>query len=342
MKSRFNLVLAAVVLSGNFLPISRAAEPRGLDQPAPRFIVDDEDYLERISHESHKLLRAGQLKTVAEFKKSVTNHFITLKTTPLAAQKMSPPDLCDRLRQSTFTIGSYYHCPDCDGWHVNTGAGFVIDSHGLISTCCHVVLDQDENVKEAYLVAADAQGKVYPVISVLAADTEADTCVIKIDADHLRPLALRPGVRVGEPVFCLSHPGGYHYMFTQGMIARINRHRDDVLDDKGRTNGLLTRPLLFVNVTAEYAPGSSGAAMVDEAGNVVAQVASITEASEGPALSEDTPGSKEEPTATFPSVPVRFCTSAEEIVRLISGPDVPAISGQPRALTTGRERHKRL
>jgi hypothetical protein len=314
--------------------------------------VDDEEYVDRIAEASAALLKAGRLKAIPDFRKTVTNHVASLKTLPVSGKKIGPADLCERLRESTFTIGSYYHCPECSGWHINTGAGFVIASNGLLSTCCHVVLDQDEKIKESYLIAADAEGKVYPVQSVVAADTEADTCVIKIEADHLTPLPVRPGVRVGEPVFCLSHPGGYHFMFTQGMVARINRHRDEALDSNGKTNGTLTRPLLFVNVTAEYAPGSSGAAIVDEFGNVVAQVASITDACEAPPNDLAPPPappsadqkrqSDESPLTTFPSVPVRFCTAAEELLRITGGQNDGELKMQPvPQLTRGRGKHKK-
>src|SRR5262249_30613398 len=110
--------------------------------------------------------------------------------------------------------------------------------------------------------------------------------------------------------YCLSHPGGYHFMFTEGMVARLNRRRNDVLDENGQTNGLLTRPILFLNVTAEFAPGSSGGPIVDEACNVVAPVASIADAG------EPLPGPDEDNAPASPSVPVRFCTATEEILRL--------------------------
>ena len=44
-------------------------------------------------------------------------------------------------------------------------------------------------------------------------------------APDLKPLPIRPGARAGERVYCLSHPGGYHFMFTEGMIARLNRQQ---------------------------------------------------------------------------------------------------------------------
>jgi S1-C subfamily serine protease len=240
--------------------------------------------------------------------------------------------LCDYLRQSTLAVGSYYKCPDCGEWHFNSSTGFVVGEGGVICTCCHVVWTEDEGVKESYLIAADDAGRVFPVQSVLAADTESDTCFVKINAVGLKPLPLRTGVRAGERVYCLSNPGGYYFMYTQGMVARLNRKRNEVLDEHGHTNGLLTRPILFLNVTAEFAPGSSGAAIADEAGNVVGQVASIADAGEPPAGNTNAPPS--------PSVPVRFCTATEEILRLTKpggrlaleaqGSNAPPVRPKPR------------
>ena len=111
-------------------------------------------------------------------------------------------------------------------------------------------------------------------------------------------------------------------MFTQGTVARINRKRNEMLDVHGHTNGVITRPILLLNVTSEFAPGSSGAPVVDEAGNVVGQVASIADAGEPEMGSTNAPPS--------PSVPIRFCTAAEEILRLTA----PAVrAGNKVALT---------
>jgi len=274
----------------------------------PRFVIDDEAYDAKVTDASARLLQDGKLKSRDSLRGQAHSGSFPVKSLALFHQKLAPPDLCDRLRQSTLAVGSYYKCPDCGEWHFNSSAGFVVGEGGVICTCCHVVQAEDEGVKESYLIAADDAGRVFPVQSVLAADTESDTCLVKIDAPGLKPLPLRSGVRAGERVYCLSHPGGYFFMFTQGMVARLNRKRNEVLDEHGHTNGLLTRPILFLNVTAEFAPGSSGAPIADEAGNVVGQVASIADAGEPPIGNTNAP--------PFPSVPVRFCTATEEILRL--------------------------
>lgn len=275
----------------------------------PRFVIDDDEYSNRITDAAARLLREHKLTSAPALRRQVHTKGCALGLAPLSRQALPPPDLCDRLRASTFTVGLYYKCPDCPLWHFNGSTAFVIGADGLLSTCCHVVMSQDDDIKESYLVAADSEGRVYPVKSVVAADTEADTCILRIDAAGLKPLPLRSDVRTGEQVYCLSHPGGYYFMFTQGMVARLNRRPNDVVDEHGKTNGLMTRPILFLNVTAEFAPGSSGAAVVDEDGNVVGQVASIADAGEPP----ENAATNAPPT---PSVPVRFCTATEEILRL--------------------------
>ncbi len=288
-----------------------------------RFVIDDDEYVDKVTAASTKLLAEGKLMSLEALRaQSGSNHFV-FQSPPPHHQKLPPPDLCDRLRDSTLAVGSFYKCPDCGEWHFNSSAGFALGAGGVICTCWHVVSAEEEGVKESYLVAADAAARVFPVKSVVAADVESDTCFLKIDAPALKPLPVRPGVRVGERVYCLSHPGGYYFMFTQGMVARVNRRCNEMLDEHGQTNGLLTRPILLLNVTAEFAPGSSGAPVVDEAGNVVGQVASITDVGEPNTGDTNAPAS--------PSVPVRFCTAAEEVLRLASPVPRPKPEIRPAA-----------
>src|SRR5262249_33600255 len=145
---------------------------------------------------------------------------------------------------------------------------------------------------------------------VLAADPDADACLLHIGATGLKPLPLRPGARAGESVYCLSHPGGYYFMFTQGLVARVSRSADLQKDEARHSKATHSRPVLLLTIPAEFAPGSSGAPVVDTCGNVVAQVASIADAGESASGDDDQPAR--------PSVPIRFCTASEEILRLLS------------------------
>src|SRR5208282_2291157 len=211
-----------------------------------RFVIDDDEYADKVVGSCTRLLTNHKLVSTTTLQRQVRLKGCAVKLAPCSRQKLSPPDLYERLRESTLAVGTFYKCPDCGGWHFNGSAGFVVAEGGVVCTCCHVVLPGDEDVKESYLVAADSAGHVFPVRSVLASDLDADTCLVQIDA-ALKPLPLRAGVRVGEEVFCLSHPGGYYFMFTQGMVSRLNSRRDEAVDERGQTNGALTRPVLLLN-----------------------------------------------------------------------------------------------
>jgi hypothetical protein len=101
-------------------------------------------------------------------------------------------------------------------------------------------------------------------------------------------------------------------MFTGGQVARISRDR---YDEKHQ-------PALHVEVTAEYCPGSSGGAVTDAAGNVVAQVSSINNydgftSRDGKAVNG--------------IVSARTCTAAEELMALTSpGENEPVPTPSPK------------
>lgn len=285
-----------------------------------RFVVDDDAYSDQVVQAAEKLLREHKLASLDTLRRQVHTKGISLNVLPVGREKLEPPDLCDRLRQSTFAVGTLYKCPECGGWHFSSSTGFVISESGMICTCCHVILEEDDQIKESYLIAADASGRVFPIQAVLAADTDADTCIVRINGSGLKALPLRPGVRPGESVFCLSHPGGYFFMFTQGLVARLNRRTNADTDEVTQGTAPKSRPILLLNITAEFAPGSSGAPVVDVCGNVVGQVASIADAGEAP--------SDEDNQAASPSVAVRFCTATEELLQL-TNPNLAQESNSP-------------
>ena len=208
---------------------------------AQRLVIDDDTYADKVAEASAKLRESGKLVSLDKLRDEVETKGHAFKLPPVSRQRLDPPDLADRLRESTLAIGSYYKCPDCGEWHFNGSTGFVV-ADGVVCTCCHVIQTEDEGVKESYAVAADADGHVYPIEKVLAADTASDTCFLKISAKGLKPLPLRPGARVGERVYCLSHPGGYYFMFTQGVVSRVTQKRNDLYGEDGLTNGCTTRP----------------------------------------------------------------------------------------------------
>jgi S1-C subfamily serine protease len=106
------------------------------------------------------------------------------------------------------------------------------------------------------------------VTSILAGDKQNDLAVLKAEAKGLRPLPLAGGIRVGEPVYCVSHPmlaahageQGF-FMFSSGVVSAryaMSHHGEPPID--------------VLAVTCDYAIGSSGGPIVDARGAVVGMV----------------------------------------------------------------------
>ena len=101
-------------------------------------------------------------------------------------------------------------------------------------------------------------GEVRPVVEVLAAHADADVAVLRVEGEGFTALPLRSGVRPGEPVHVLSHPDSAFWYFSSGNVARRTIRRE-----RRRA------PVEMLEITADYARGSSGGPVVDSTGAVV-------------------------------------------------------------------------
>ena len=297
-----------------------------------RFIIDDDAYSDRVVRAAQRLLREHKLLSLGALQTEVRTEGFPLRLPPLSREKLEPPELCDRLRESTLAVGTFYKCPDCGGWHFSASTGFVVGENGIICTCCHVILGEDERIKEAYLIAADASGS--RISSPGCGRRRYRSRYLpaacgRHRAEAFAPAPRRPGRRAGvlpEP------PGRLFFMFTQGLVSRLNRRTNADTDQNGQPNSIPSRPVLLLNITAEFAPGSSGAPVVDPCGNVVGQVDSIADAGEAASDDENQPPS--------PSVPIRFCTATEEILRL-ANPNLARESRSPLLKPAKSQKKKR-
>ena len=262
-----------------------------------RFIVDDEAFEKHADQAAEQLAKDGKLVCYTAVAKTAPASHPETAVAPISEKTLSPTELADVLRKSTVAVGLRYQEPKSKKWRFMIGATAFSVAPGIFSTSLHVMTLDPSFMREAQAVAVTAEGAVYPITGVLAASDRADTCLISVPGLDLPPLPIRPGVRTGEPVWCMSHPDGFTYMFTAGQVARVSRDR---WDEKHQ-------PALHIEVTAEYCPGSSGGAIVDAVGNVVGQVSSIN--------NYDGFSSGDGKTVNG-IVSARTCTAAEEILSL--------------------------
>lgn len=112
----------------------------------------------------------------------------------------------------------------------------------------------------------DADGEVYPVEAMLAADPLNDFVIFKVNTGGTKMTAMPLGESApeGEEVYCLSHPQGNLYYLTKGIVSR-NRTKVNRYNGQGKVE---------MQISADYAVGSSGGPIFDCRGNLVGLVSS--------------------------------------------------------------------
>ena len=282
-----------------------------------RLVVDDEAFEKQAMAAATALQGQGKLVPLAKLRAQLTRASTGQALPEPRKDRLRPSEVYRLVRSSTVVVATFYHCSKCKEWHFDSASGFVA-ADGVVSTCEHVVDFEDEEMKDGFLVIADARGRVFPVTEVLASNADSDTCLLRVEGLDLPPLPLSRTAQVGDAVFCLSHPDGNHWMFTAGMLSRFYINREAATDgDKPPAKNKIA-PSLYINITAEFSPGSSGAPVVDECGNVVGQVESITSS-----LEEEKGGEGKNITTSY-GMPLRSCVSSEEIAKLTRTPVKPA------------------
>jgi S1-C subfamily serine protease len=205
----------------------------------------------KLEQEGLRLFREGRVATNLFRQLSVAACQLTL--VPAVAPALNPAALYRSAAASVVVIGELYHCGKCDLTHFGSASGFLISADGAVVTCRHVV----ERTNTLGLVAMTRDGRVWPVRAVLASNRAADLAILQLDGSGFTPLPLSTNAPVGTPVSVLSHPDGHYYFLTAGLVSRYSQ--------EGRRN----RAATWMSITAPFAKGSSGAPVLDAAGNVV-------------------------------------------------------------------------
>jgi hypothetical protein len=263
-----------------------------------------------------KLREAGKAITIEQARKSYQTPSPRPITLPApSAERLEPTAIAAKARASYLRVGWHYRCQRCEHWHTNLAGGYVVAEGGIAVTCEHV-LSPKADMKDGFFVAQASDGTFYPVTSVLGVDVDLDAAIIQLgDADDLPALALNDQVGPGDAAYLLSDPKGYLGYFSSGMVNRFYWNKSKpgdptVLEDARR---------LRINVSTDWAPGSSGAAVLDACGNVIGHVSRIT-TEVAPMRSE-----RSEPPATAPTTrPDRVARPPVHATQIVFHEGIPA------------------
>jgi S1-C subfamily serine protease len=182
-----------------------------------------------------------------------------------AGRKLTSEQIYASARKSVVVIGGISPRRRSSQWSGSYATGFVIRADGIVVTNAHVI---EAFVDSKAIAVMTDDGRVFPVVSVLAADRRNDVAVVKVDAEDLYPLPIARDINVGATVYCLSHPAldcagreNAFYTFTQGIVSA--KLRLPIESDE---------PINALAITADYAQGSSGGPILNENGAVVGMV----------------------------------------------------------------------
>lgn len=267
--------LPAALLLAAFAIFVRAQAP-GVPIEQPGEATGSKEIIEKAG----ALREAGKL-LVADKVKELLGKPVAEKVTlpPAKAVPVSRADIYEQARRERVRVGWYYLCHKCNHWHTRLNGGYPLTEDGVIATCHHVVRPQDD-MREGYLIVVDAKGVVTPVTSVIACSAAQDICVLRAAGGKFLPMPLTDAVRPGDAAYCLSDPLGVTGYFSEGMVNRFYR-KPDV---KGTAEEALR-----LHVSTDWAPGSSGSPILDQAGNVIGHVSTISSMSGGAPSAESDP-----------------------------------------------------
>lgn len=184
------------------------------------------------------------------------------RTAPLSGREMARHAAASYLR-----AGWFFQCTRCDKWHTNFSGGYAIAKDAAVTA--HHVMQPPQNAKQgtAHAILVRGESEVLPVVAVIADDATTDAVVLRVGVNDLKPLPLAAEVQAGDSVWCLSDPHGARGYLSNGIVNRLYVREPGKGENDPRTQRL--------NVSTDWAPGSSGAAVLDGCGNVVGHVGSI-------------------------------------------------------------------
>jgi len=198
-----------------------------------------------------------------------------------------------------------YKCDKCTRWHSTLASGVVVDPDGVIATNHHVAAG--ETAEAMGVLTAD--GRFFPVTEVLATNKNSDVALLRVAAKGLTALPVRDDLGAGAPIYCYSHPANSFGCISEGTVTRYCR-----------MGGPDRNGAVFMQITADYARGSSGGPIIDQCGNLVGLVSSTS-----PVLYADNAAAKGTPTGQGNLQMVRHnCVTGRAILDLTRPPAKPA------------------
>ncbi len=222
--------------------------------------IDDDAVKTAFENQLGELYRAGGLPAATAIARQLRSATRAPLAPPPGEPSPAPPGpggAIARARAATLVLGHLYLCGKCDKYHANVAGGVLISPDGLAVTNHHVL-----DARNALVFGAmTADGRLFAIERILAASKSDDLALVRLrGAADLPHAPLQSEISSGDEVFVLSHPDGHFYTLTRGYVAR------KYLSARERSPRL--------QITADFAKGSSGSGIFNARGGLVGLAAS--------------------------------------------------------------------
>lgn len=185
---------------------------------------------------------------------------------------LTPEQLYTKRLNGALIFGKMYSCGQCPKMHLSLIAtASAITEDGVCFANYHMVhpiVSREGILKgDSIYFLADRDGQIFPIVEVMAYSREEDAAVIRVDTrgQKLEAIPLGGDAATGSHVNLISHPKQMVYTYTQGYVSRNTMYNYP------------DRPILdLMEVTADFAEGSSGGPFMDDKGNLIGMVKGTT------------------------------------------------------------------
>lgn len=229
-----------------------------------------------LTEQAKKLQAASELLSMTKALEQAEKTSCDIALPPADAKPLPPRERWQRARLAHIRVGQFYLCSKCDRWHLDLAGGYAITADGAVATCAHVIAPPP-NMKEGWLVAVTEEDVILPITEVLACNPGTDCAILRVkSAQPLVPLPLSLDVSPGDSVWCFSDPAGKRGYYSEGLVSRFVKRpfMSKKESDKLPEGTEIPKPV-WLETTTDWAPGSSGSALIDQYGNAVGHVSEI-------------------------------------------------------------------
>ena len=163
------------------------------------------------------------------------------------AQELTAEQIYAKINDAVVTIYTF----DANGKILSQGSGVVLNEKGWVVTNYHVYAGAEKLVVKH-------KEKIVKYSGIIGLDVEKDILILKIADLSFLPISLGNSdlLRVGQKIYAIGSPMGFENTITEGIISGLRSYEE-------RTKN-------FIQVSAAISPGSSGGAVVNAKGELIA------------------------------------------------------------------------